>query len=246
VLVGHSMGGLVSKLQTVDSADTFWHTMSDHEFAELSADEEAVRSLAGTYFFSPSPSVRRVVTLGTPHRGSPFSNGITQWLSHKVISLPSKMMRGRDELVAQNKEFFRRDAPLGITTSIDSLSPASPILPALLTATPGPWVTYHNIVGLDPHPGLKKYIVGEGDGVVPLASARLDDMRQLESQIVVPADHSGVHRHPQSVLEVRRVLLEQLAELEEFPEKSAAGVAAGVKPLPSIGMRSDAANKILR
>ncbi|MEX2317590.1 MAG: alpha/beta fold hydrolase [Pirellulales bacterium] len=226
VLVGHSMGGLVSKLQSVDSADAFWHTMSDHEFAELKADDEIVRSMAGTFFFSPSPSVRRVVTLGTPHRGSPFSNGITQWLSHKLISLPSKMMRGRDELVARNKGFFRRDAPLEIKTSIDSLSPASPVLPALLSATPGPWVSYHNVVGLDPDPGLKKYIVGDGDGVVPLASARLDDMRQLRSQIVVPTDHSGVHRHPQSVLEVRRVLLEQLAELQEFPDESAEGVAA--------------------
>ena len=47
--------------------------------------------------------------------------------------------------------------------------------------------------------------------------ARVDEMRQLQSQIIVPADHSGVHRHPQSILEVRRVLFEQLAELQEFP-----------------------------
>jgi pimeloyl-ACP methyl ester carboxylesterase len=200
VLVGHSMGGLISKLQSVDSADGFWHTMSDREFAELQADDEAVRSLASTFFFSPNPSVRRVVTLGTPHRGSPFSNGITRWLGNKLISLPAKMMRGRDELLAKNRDFFKPDAPLGITTSIDSLSPDSPVLPALLTATPGPWVSYHNVVGDDPDPGLEKYLVGDGDGVVALESARLDDMKQLRSQVIVPADHSGVHRHPQSVL----------------------------------------------
>jgi hypothetical protein len=57
------------------------------------------------------------------------------------------MMRGRDELLARNREFFRPDAPLGITTSIDSLSPDSPVLPALLSATPGPWVRYHNVIG---------------------------------------------------------------------------------------------------
>jgi pimeloyl-ACP methyl ester carboxylesterase len=235
VLVGHSMGGLVSKLQSVDSADGFWRTMSDHEFSELDAEEEVIQSLAGTFFFRPSPSVRRVVTLGTPHRGSPFSNGITRWLANKLISLPSKMMRGRDELLATNRDFFRPNAPLEITTSIDSLSPESPVLPALLTATPGPWVSYHNIVGVDPDPGLEKYLVGEGDGVVALESARLDEMEQLRSQIIVPADHSGVHRHPQSVLEVRRVLLEQLAELREFPNvPQYVEVAGDIRPLPTV------------
>ena len=37
VLVGHSMGGLVSKLQTVDSGNRFWQTLSDKPFAELQA-----------------------------------------------------------------------------------------------------------------------------------------------------------------------------------------------------------------
>jgi pimeloyl-ACP methyl ester carboxylesterase len=227
VLVGHSMGGLVSKLQTVESSQDFWHTMSDREFAALDADDDVVRALAGTFFFSPSPSVRRVVTLGTPHRGSEFSNGVTQWLGQKLITLPKKMMQRRDELLARNPDFFRPNAPLDIKTSIDSLSPASPVLPVLLAAAPGPWVAYHNVVGRDPDPGWRKYLVGDGDGVVSLASARLDEMRQLRSQIIVPADHITVHRHPQSILEVRRVLFEQLAELEQFPNWCGTQVADG-------------------
>jgi pimeloyl-ACP methyl ester carboxylesterase len=217
VLVGHSMGGLVSKLQTVESEEAFWQTMSDHPFAALHADPEVVRSLAGMFYFRPNPSVRRVVTLGTPHRGSPFANGVTRWAGSKLITLPTKMLEGRDQLLAQNRGFFRSGAPLDIKTSIDSLSPDSPVLPVLLSATPGPWVSYHNVVGRNPDPGWEKYLVGDGDGVVALSSARLDEMRQLQSQIIVPADHSSVHRHPQSVLEVRRVLFEQLAELQQFP-----------------------------
>ncbi|MCI0332451.1 MAG: alpha/beta fold hydrolase [Planctomycetes bacterium] len=217
VLVGHSMGGLVSKLQTVESEEAFWETMSDHPFSELYADPDVVRSLASTFYFRPNPSVRRVVTLGTPHRGSPFANGITRWLGGKLITLPTKMLEGRDQLVAQNRRFFRPNAPLDIKTSIDSLAPDSPMLPALLAAAPGPWVRYHNVVGHDPDPGWERYLVPEGDGVVSLTSARLDELRQLRSQITVPADHSSVHRHPQSVLEVRRLLFEQLAELQQFP-----------------------------
>ena len=217
VLVGHSMGGLVSKLQTVESANAFWQTMSDRPFAELEADPDTMRTLASTFYFRPNLSVRRVVTIGTPHRGSEFSNGVTRWLGAKLITLPRKMLEGRDQLVARNRGFFRPDAPLDIKTSIDSLSPESPLLPVLLSAAPGPWVTYHNVVGHDPEAGWREYLVGDGDGVVSLASARLDEMRQLRSQMIVPADHISVHRHPQSILEVRRVLLEQIAELRQFP-----------------------------
>jgi triacylglycerol esterase/lipase EstA (alpha/beta hydrolase family) len=226
VLVGHSMGGLIAKLQTVESSDAFWHTMSGHAFAELKADPETVRALATTFYFRPNPSVRRVVTLGTPHRVSPFANDVTRWAGNKLISLPNKMMEKRNELLAQNAHFFRANAPIEIKTSIDSLAPNSPVLSTLLAASPGPWVTYHNVVGREPKPGWgSKYIVGEGDGVVALDSARLDGIPQVESQIFVPADHSNVHRHPQSVLEVRRVLFEQLAELQNFPVTTGQHVA---------------------
>ena len=218
VLVGHSMGGLVAKLQTIDSGDKFWKTASDHPFAELQADDPLRKELANTYFFAPNPSIRRVVTIGTPHKGSDFSNDVTRWLSNKLIRIPSQMLRGQSELFARNPGFFRPDTTLRINTSIDSLSPHSPFIPPLLTADPGPWVKYHNVVGQADDDGLTKkismWIAGEGDGVVSLASAEVE---QAESQIVVPADHMSVHRHPQSILEVRRVLLAHLEELRKYP-----------------------------
>jgi hypothetical protein len=220
------MGGLVSKMQTVDSGDAFWQTTSERPFADLKADDDVRRALANAYFFDPSPSVRNVVTIGTPHRGSQFANSTTRWLGHKLITLPKQMLAGRQQLLAMNRDFFRPDSPVEITTSIDSLAPDSPILPVLLTAEPGPWIEYHNVVGRVPDLGWRRWFTEEGDGVVSLASARLDNMRQLESQIVVPADHVSIHRHPQSILEVRRVLLEQLAELENFPSGPAATVAS--------------------
>jgi pimeloyl-ACP methyl ester carboxylesterase len=225
VLVGHSMGGLVSKMQTVESGDNFWQTTSEHPFRELNANDDLTRSLANAYFFDPSPSVRRVVTIGTPHRGSQFANSATRWLGHKLITLPAQMMQRRQELLASNKNFFRPNSPIEITTSIDSLSPESPILPVLLTAHPGPWISYYNVVGREPDLGWRRWFVDDGDGVVSLTSARLDNMPQLRSQIVVPSDHVNVHRHPQSILEVRRVLMEQIAELEDFPSRSSAEIA---------------------
>jgi pimeloyl-ACP methyl ester carboxylesterase len=214
VLVGHSMGGLVSKLQTVDSGNEFWATLSEKPFTELSADDELRNGLAQTFFFDPNPSIRRVITIGTPHRGSEFANDTTRWLGRKLIRVPTKLMQGKNQLIARNPGFFRPDAPLDISTSIDSLSPGSPLLPVLLTAHHGPWVKYNNIIGEIPNEGFTKLLSsGKGDGVVTLESAKVE---QAESQIVVPAEHSAVHRHPQSILEVRRILLQQIAELRGY------------------------------
>jgi pimeloyl-ACP methyl ester carboxylesterase len=214
VLIGHSMGGLVSRLQSVDSGDGFWKTLSERPIDELDADPEVRQGLADMFFFHPNESVRRVVTIGTPHRGSQFANDTTRWIGRKVISLPQRMLRGREQVLARNRDFFRPDAPLDVRTSIDSLAPDSPLLTALLEAEPSPRVAYHNIVGHDTEGKLGRWITGEGDGVVPLTSARIDSVKQLRSQIEITADHGSVHRHPQAVLEVRRVLFEQLAEVQ--------------------------------
>jgi pimeloyl-ACP methyl ester carboxylesterase len=240
VLVGHSMGGLVSKLQTTNSGNEFWATISDRSFAELQAAGEVRDSLARTFFFRPNPSIRRIVTIGTPHRGSHFANDFTRWLGRKAISIPSKLMHGRQQIVAHNPGYFRAANPLEIITSIDSLSPSSRVLEALLESEQTPFLRHHNIVGRVSHDGVvgsvTQSFLSEGDGVVPLASAQLDE---VASQIVVPADHTSVHRHPQSILEVRRILLEQIDELRQFPGRrpqravsherhSAAGVHPGV------------------
>jgi hypothetical protein len=81
-------------------------------------------------------------------------------------------------------------------------------------------------------------VAGEGDGVVPLESARVDD---AVSQIEVPAEHTAIHRHPRAILEVRRVLLEHLHQVQtawanqsqqRFPEASAGRhPQAGIAPV---------------
>jgi len=215
VLVGHSMGGLVSRLQTIDSGNEFWNTLSERPFAEVDADDDIRAGLARTFFFDPNPAIRRVITIGTPHRGSDFANDTTRWLGRKLIKIPSMIMQGKHQLIARNPDFFRPNAPLNVTTSIDSLVPDSPLLPVLLTAQTGSWVRYHNVIGDAPKKGVTGWLArGGGDGVVSLESAQLE---QAISQIVVPADHGKIHRHPQSILEVRRILMQHIAELRTFP-----------------------------
>ena len=228
VLVGHSMGGLLSRLQTIHSRDDFWNIISDRSFSLIEAEPEVRNQLEASFFFTPNPSIRRVITVATPHRGSEFSNDATQWLSSKIIDLPQMLKLGQDKLYADNKELIRDNRLLKIENSIASLDPDSPFFPVMLTAERAPWVQYHNIIGLVPERGITGYFAAGSDGVVTQESAQMDD---VTSEITVPATHATIHMHPRAILEIRRILLEHLAQLEPAtPYFARAGVRTAAAP----------------
>jgi hypothetical protein len=212
VLVGHSMGGLVSRLQTIESSDAFWQLVSERPLEELEATPPERSKLAKCFYFHPNPSVRRVVTLGTPHQGSTFSNDYTQYIGRTFIILPEMMAELSNKLIRENPGAFRNPDLLTMTTSIDSLSPKCPFFPVMLSAERAPWTTYHNIVGVVPSKTLLGRVSEEGDGVVALASARAED---AVTEVRVPADHMVVHKHPLAILEVRRILLEHVGRIDQ-------------------------------
>jgi pimeloyl-ACP methyl ester carboxylesterase len=211
VLVGHSMGGLVSRMQTIDSRDDFWRIISDEPWENLQAEEEDRMKLASTLFFKPNSSIRRVITIGTPHRGSDFANNYTQWLGRKLITLPSFAISTGQRLRRENPDFFKNTDLLTANTAIDSLSPRSPIFPVMLRAPRADGVKYHNIVGIVEKRSLFGRISATGDGVVSYASAQMDD---VESEVVVEADHTTLHHRAHAILEVRRILLEHLDQID--------------------------------
>ncbi len=207
VLVGHSMGGLVSRLQTIESGDEFWRILSDQNFQDVKGKPDDVEKLKNVLFFEPNTSIRRVVTIGTPHRGSDYSNDYTQWLARKVIKLPTTITDTGYSLARQNPNLFRDTDLLTTNTSIDSLSPKSPIFPVMLRARRAPWVRYHNIIGVVPDEGFFNRLSSGTDGVVSFESAHMDD---VDSEIMVQSQHQEIHRTPRAILEVRRILREHL------------------------------------
>lgn len=218
VLVGHSMGGLLSRMQTIDSGNEFWSILSDEPFEKVKGDEEEKQRLAAALFFHPNPSVQRVITIGTPHRGSDYANDYTQWIARNLIRLPSSLIELGNSMIRQNPGIFRDTALLTTTTSIDSLNPKSPIFPAMLRARRAPWIRYHNIIGIVEKSKWFDSKSIDSDGVVTVDSAHMDD---VVSEIVVAAHHSTIHTTPRSILEVRRILIEHLREACNKPEIAA-------------------------
>ncbi|HEX3725991.1 MAG TPA: alpha/beta fold hydrolase, partial [Pirellulales bacterium] len=70
VLVGHSLGGLLSQMQVTRSYDLLWREIANQPFDALRAPPKLQERLAQCFFFEPVPAVKRVVFIGTPHHGS--------------------------------------------------------------------------------------------------------------------------------------------------------------------------------
>ncbi len=215
VLVGHSMGGLVATMQAVESCDNFWSVISEHDPQEFDGDPETIRRLEDTYFFSPNPAVRRVVTLATPHQGSSYANETTRWLSRKAFSLPQVFTGDYAAFTAKNRALIANSKPLTVATSVDSLAPDSPFFERLGQAQRGDAIAFHNIYG-KMHQNAVKLKLGlaeEGDGVVGIDSARLAG---AESEIEIDSAHNTIHQTPQAILEVKRILQVHLAGMERM------------------------------
>jgi hypothetical protein len=211
VLVGHSMGGLVSRMQTIDSGDEFWKIVSDQPPEKLKGPESDRMKLVSTLFFKPNESVKRVVTISTPHRGSEFANDYTRWLARKFIKLPQLVVSTGQRLANENSDVIKNTQLLTVANAIDSLAPESPIFPVMLRAKRAPDVRYHNIVGVLENSSLLTGRAGRGDGVVDYESAHMDD---VESELIVNADHTSIHMSGKAIFEVRRILIEHLRDID--------------------------------
>jgi pimeloyl-ACP methyl ester carboxylesterase len=218
VLLGHSMGGLLSHFMVVDSDDKLWRLNSDRPFDRIVGPKETLDELRGYLFFKHLPYVSRVVFLATPHRGSDLSRGLVGRVGAGLISEPDHINDLLSQLLKANPEDLDRRRFRRMPTSIETLAPHSPILEALLTMTPNPRVAFHSIIG-------SKYPTGaleSTDGVVPYTSAHVDG---VQSELLVRSDH-GVQKSPEAILEVRRILAEHLG-------LSPSGAPAIASPAPS-------------
>jgi hypothetical protein len=70
VVIGHSQGGLLTKMTVVDSGTKFWELISDVPFDQAKLSPETRDLTRRATFVKPVPQVKRVIFIATPHRGS--------------------------------------------------------------------------------------------------------------------------------------------------------------------------------
>ncbi len=221
VLLGHSMGGLLSHMMALDSGDKLWRLYSDRSFDDLIGSREVIEELRHYLYFKPLPFVSRVVFLATPHRGSAMSRGVIGRVGTSLISDPDNIHKLLYRLAKDNDGAFDTRRFRRFPTSIETLETNSPILMAIDAMEPSRQVSFHSIIGSYTATGIEQ----STDGVVPYRSAHLDG---AVSEKVVRSDH-GVQKDSEAIIEVQRILLEHLGAT---PVAREARAPRGSAPVP--------------
>ena len=168
VLVGHSMGGLIAKLQVTYSGDALWRAVADRPLSLIQADPSTKSWLSDSFYFQPLPSVRRVIFIGTPHRGSPWARRLVGRAAEALVEEPTERVQQHERLIVNNPGVFIPEVEDRIPTSVDVLAPENPLLQAMEYLPFSPDVQLHSIVGT----GRWMVAGGPADGVVPVAQRR--------------------------------------------------------------------------
>jgi pimeloyl-ACP methyl ester carboxylesterase len=197
VVVGHSQGGLLTRLTVVDSGDRFWAGLSDRPLDEIEMTPEQREIVSGSLFFEHLPFVKRVVYIATPHQGSFLAGNWLGRIARIFVELPQNVNNALQG--ASKKPGMPKALAKGIPTSLDNMTPGNHFLNVLKQLQTTPGVHEHSIIAVD----------GDGDpremddGLVTYESAHLEG---VESETVVRSFHTCLS-NPHVIDEVRRILL---------------------------------------
>ena len=203
VLVGHSMGGLLSRTMVQDSKDIYWESFFTEPIDTISMNNENKEFLREILYFEQIRFIKRVVFIATPHRGSHLADKWFTRIGAGMINLPN-IITGvtgnilsnikQEDLAMDVSQFSKR-----VPNALDNLSPSSNFIKVSNRIPLASDVPFHSIIG------VRKSKTGSdsSDGVVPYWSSHLD---MTVSEVLVPSGHDA-HRHPLAIEELKRILL---------------------------------------
>ncbi len=215
VVIGHSQGGLLTKLTAVDSGLELWHLVSEKPPEDVELSPKSREILEGALLVEPVSMVERVVFVATPHGGSYLANyDIAKWASRFVRS-PITVADAAFDLVTNNEEDNTRRDLARVSGSLDNMSPGNKFLAALRKLPVADGITSHSIIALDGDIDDPEEREDGSDGVVKFRSAEVPG---VESELVVPSPHTCLG-HPWTIAELRRILLEHVGLVRRGPQE---------------------------
>ena len=196
VLIGHSQGGLLVKMQAIRS-DRRFRARPPQAPRRAAASPTRPGPADTPMFVEPPPDVARIVFIATPHRGS-FVAG-RNFIANLVREAPALplTLTGAAAQIARNPDAFRGANPV-VPSALVQMSPGTTSSEPCRTSWSRRPITVHSIIA----------VAGDGpfehgdDGAVANSSARID---RVESQLVVRSEHS-TQGHPDTIQEARRIL----------------------------------------
>jgi len=198
VVVGHSMGGCISRTLITDTGNKLWIEAFGKPPEQTEMPAESKHLLEQAIILKHRPEIGRVIFMSTPHRGSDLASNWIGRIGSMLVKTPSKLITiGRtireaatpDPAALQLKRF---------PNSVDTLAPNNRFVVAINKVPITPGIPYYTILG-DRGRGDSP---NSSDGVVPYWSSHLDASR---SEFIAPCNHSSP-LNPQAIAEVHRIL----------------------------------------
>jgi hypothetical protein len=210
VVIGHSQGGLLTKMTVIDSGMGLWPFSVPPE--QLDVSDETRELLTDALIIKPLPFVKRVIFVATPHRGSYQALGILGSLASWLVNLPGRFVKFNVELLRLQARGLTLATVGGVPTAVDNMNPNNLFIRNLSAVPIAPGVVAHSIIAVDSDEPLDQ----AGDGVVKYMSAHIDG---VASEKIVRSEHS-VQGNPEAIQEVKRILQEHAKGLPALSEKS--------------------------
>jgi triacylglycerol esterase/lipase EstA (alpha/beta hydrolase family) len=196
VIVGHSMGGMLTHNQVVTVTEAMWDKslgqIARNIFKENSRDSLIVRATT----FRANPRIQRVVFICTPHRGSDLASNPIGKIGISLITLPATLTAVMMDSITGSDLVQLTGSSKRLPNSITGLKPTSPALPVINSVPIS--VPYHSIIGDRGRGDCPNC----SDGVVAYWSSHLDG---AQSEKIVPGPHGSVQL-PQTIAELDRIL----------------------------------------
>jgi pimeloyl-ACP methyl ester carboxylesterase len=198
VVVGHSMGGMLTHAQVTTLTAQMWEKdkkigpVAKDVLSKNSADSLIVRSMT----FRTNPRIKRVVFVCTPHRGSDLATSGAGKFGISLITLPLTIATTMKDALTTQEIAQLTGSSKRLPNSVSGLKPTNPALPIMNSAPIT--VPYHSIIG-DRGKGDSP---NSTDGVVAYWSSHLDG---AQSEKIVPGPHTSTGL-PETISELDRIL----------------------------------------
>ncbi|MCP4177313.1 MAG: hypothetical protein GY756_06070 [bacterium] len=209
VIIGHSMGGLLTRLSVQNSKGTeLLESVLDAKIDKMKFTVGEREELMDIGVWEALPFVKRVILISTPNRGADMAITWYSKLGARFVRIPKdvkdlsadvidKITRKNENIINKNKQ-FNEYAPTGI----GGLSPHNKFLKESVKMPIADNVKVHSIIGDTAEDSRKNGT----DGIVPYWSSHLDD---ANSEIVIKSDH-GAHTRHKATKEIIRILNEHI------------------------------------
>ncbi|MCF7675650.1 MAG: hypothetical protein K9N23_09175 [Akkermansiaceae bacterium] len=198
VIIGHSMGSLISRLMVTDAGDKLWLKAFGKKPSATRISGTSKDLLMKTLVFENRKEIERAIFISGPHRGSQLATSWIGRLGSRLVKLPGFLADTRNALLSAATADVAGLAIQSAPNSIGTLSPQNPFVLEVSKLPIASGVTYHNIMG----DRGKGDTPDSSDGVVAYWSSHLDG---AASEKIVPSGH-GAHAHPIGIAEVHRIL----------------------------------------